>query len=328
MTPDAFFSSEQGNLIRRSVFRNAHLSNLRGPLLEGNKDHVLSQARSDLAKQELRVESLKKCTGELQRQTEEQILELQDAQDGFVESGREQSRLWEELSMKEKVLRDTQIRNMHEMGEINRAQELRVDEISVQQLRENHETIQQLTSHLQQMQEQMNSMNDSGDFQDVESNSSGRLSHVSSQLAMIPSSRSKLSRDKRLPLDTWNQSGSQENVFGGQFSIFGSPRNPSQGIHYDVEHKTLRETESVPRAMVTRTSFARDDEQNHGTIPMPTFATKPLTASSKMPVPLPQNFMVGQQRQQILVLQFDTFPTPQSFFMLEEKIQKSSDYLF
>ena len=30
---------------------------------------------------------------------------------------------------------------------------------------------------------------------------------------MIPSSRSLLSRDKRLPLDTCNQSGLQENVF-------------------------------------------------------------------------------------------------------------------
>ena len=84
-------------------------------------------------------------------------------------------------------------------------------------LRENHETIQQLTSQLQQMQEQMNSKIDSGDFQDVESNYSGRLSHVSSQPEMIPSSRALLSRDKRLPLDTWNQSGVQENVFGNRF---------------------------------------------------------------------------------------------------------------
>ena len=59
---------------------------------------------------------------------------------------------------------------MHEMGEIKRAQELRADEISVQRLREHHEKIQQLTSQLQKMQEQMNSMNDSWDFQDVESN--------------------------------------------------------------------------------------------------------------------------------------------------------------
>ena len=66
----------------------------------------------------------------------------------------------------------------------------------MQKLRENHETIQQFTSQLQQMQEQMNSMNDSGDFQDVESKYSGRLSHVSSQLEMIPSSRALLTATK------------------------------------------------------------------------------------------------------------------------------------
>ena len=82
--PDALFSAEQGNLLMSSVFRNANPSNLRGSLLEGNKDHLLNQARSDLAKQELHVESLNKCIGEPQRQTEEQRLALQDAQYGFV----------------------------------------------------------------------------------------------------------------------------------------------------------------------------------------------------------------------------------------------------
>ena len=53
--PNALFSSEQGNLIRSSVFRNANPSNLGGSLLEGNKDHLLKQARS---KEELPVESL------------------------------------------------------------------------------------------------------------------------------------------------------------------------------------------------------------------------------------------------------------------------------
>ena len=54
------------------------------------------------------------------------------------------------------------------------------------------------------MQEQMNSMNGSGEFQEVEPNHSGRLCYVSSLPAAIPSSRSMLSRDKRWPLDTWN----------------------------------------------------------------------------------------------------------------------------
>ena len=54
------------------------------------------------------------------------------------------------------------------MEDIKRAEEQRIDEVSVQQFWENHETIQQLTSQLQQMQEQMSSMNDFGEFQDVE----------------------------------------------------------------------------------------------------------------------------------------------------------------
>ena len=104
--------------------------------------------------------------------------------------------------MKENALRETQIRNKHEMGELKRAQELQVDEFSVQNLRESQETIQRLTSQMREMQEQMHSLSDSREFQEVESNHSGRLSYVPSQPAAIPSSRSILSRDKRLPFDT------------------------------------------------------------------------------------------------------------------------------
>ena len=81
------------------MFRNAYPSNLRGTLLDGNKDHFFKQARSDLAKQERHVEFLDKCIGELQRQTEEQRLELQDAQYGYVKYARngrneESARTW------------------------------------------------------------------------------------------------------------------------------------------------------------------------------------------------------------------------------------------
>ena len=64
--------------------------------------------------------------------------------------------------MKEKAFRETKIRNVHEMGEMKRAQELRVDDFSVQKLRASHETIHKLTSQLQEMQEQINSLSDSG----------------------------------------------------------------------------------------------------------------------------------------------------------------------
>ena len=46
---------------------------------------------------------------------------------------------------------------------------------------------------------------------------------------------------------------------------------------------------------------------------MPVFATKPMTTLSKRPVDIPQNYVVGQQWQQISELQFDKFPYPQPF---------------
>ena len=130
-------------------------------------------------KQEYKVESLDTCISELQQQTYAQRSELEDAHHGYVESRREQVRPQEKLVMKERALRDTQIRNIHEMGEIKRAQELRVDEFVVQKLKESHYTIQRLTSQIQELQESV-------------------------KRAVIPSPLSLPSRDKRLPLETWN----------------------------------------------------------------------------------------------------------------------------
>ena len=129
--PGALFSSrsdEPRNQFESSMFKFADPSKFGRSLLEGNKDHLLNQARSDLAKQEHQFGSLNSCINELQHQAYAQGLECQNAHHGYVESRREQVRLQEELSMKEKLLRDTQIRNIHELGEMKRAQELRVDE--------------------------------------------------------------------------------------------------------------------------------------------------------------------------------------------------------
>ena len=82
-----------------------------------------------------------------------------------------------------------------------------------------------------------------------------------------------------------------------------------------------RNREAFPEARRTKTLHTSEDGLNQGTIPMPTFATKPLTTSSTMPVELPQNYMVGQHRQQISELQFDKFPDPQSFLVWKNRFK-------
>ena len=99
-----------GKPIQEFCLQGRWPSNLGRSLLEGNKDHLHTQARSELMKQEHQVESLNNFISELQQQAYAQRLELQDAQHGYVESRREQVRLQEGSSLKEKVLRDTQTR--------------------------------------------------------------------------------------------------------------------------------------------------------------------------------------------------------------------------
>ena len=59
-----------------------------------------------------------------------------------------------------------------------------------------------------------------------------------------------------------------------------------------------RNREAFPEAERTKTSHTGEDRQNQGTIPMPTFATRPSTITSIIFVEFQQNSMVGQQRQQ------------------------------
>ena len=102
---DAMFSSrsnEPGNQLESSIFKFADPSKLGRSFVEDNEDHLLSQTRSELIKQEHQVGSLKNCIGELQQQAYAQRLEVQDVHHGYIESRREQVRL-QELSMKEKV---------------------------------------------------------------------------------------------------------------------------------------------------------------------------------------------------------------------------------
>ena len=68
--PVALFSTkrnEQRNQMWSSVFGNAKPSNFSVTLLEGNEGYLLNQAKSDLARKESHVESLNKCSDDLQK---------------------------------------------------------------------------------------------------------------------------------------------------------------------------------------------------------------------------------------------------------------------
>ena len=78
--------------------------------------------------------------------------------------------------------------------------------------------------------------------------------------------------------------------------MFDSRRGFPQRISFD---DVQRNREAVPGDPRVRTSLTSEDGQNYGTIPMPMFASRPWTTSSKHPDNIPQNYVVGQQRQRM-----------------------------
>ena len=116
------------------------------------------------------------------------------------------------------------------MEELKRDQEMRIDEFSRHELTESHAAIHELTSQIQELQERMNHMKDSRELQDVESTCSGKLSHVPSHPAVVPSLCGMLSRDQSLRSDTWNLQETSGTVFGSPRAVIDSSSTPYQGI--------------------------------------------------------------------------------------------------
>ena len=139
--------------------------------------------------------------------------------------------------------------------------------------------------------------------QDIESMCSGKLSHVPSQTAVVPSPRSMLSRDRSMPPDTWNLSGTQGNVFGNHRCLikeFFTPRikvpqvkSQCREVQGDLSREVKNELEAQFQCLCSQGS------------------RPPL--NSCLQAEVPQNSMAVQQRLQISELQFDIFPTPSSF---------------
>ena len=77
------------------------------------------------------------------------------------------------------------MKSLYEMEEFKRFQGSTFDEFSRRRLIENQDTILELTTRIQELQNQVNCMNDSTDFKDSESVRSV-LSHVPSQPALLP----------------------------------------------------------------------------------------------------------------------------------------------
>ena len=141
-------------------------------LLERRKEQILADCRAEIQKHEFQADydrrSIKKWNG------------VVESQRGDEQLRRDQQLLHEQLLEQNRDLREAHVKSLNEMEELKK-----FDTIARRRLVEDQDTILELTAKIQELQNEINCMNESRDFQDAESVRSGQ-SHVTSQPAFFP----------------------------------------------------------------------------------------------------------------------------------------------
>ena len=138
--------------------------------------------------------------------------------------------LQEELWRQQQDFREVHQQNLTEMKELQKFQSSTFDTLTRQKFIEDQNTIMELSGRLQELQNEVNCMNDSKDFQDAESVRSGN-SHVTSQPGVFPKHppfegllRPSFVSPRRTdgPPNIWDTSGISGNVFAQSTSFLFS----------------------------------------------------------------------------------------------------------
>ena len=157
----------------------------------------------------------------LNEMIESQREEISRAHQGDERLRRDQQLLHEQLLKQNWDLREAHVQSLNETEELKRFQGSIFDTIARIKLVEDRDTILELTGKIQELQNEINCMNDSRDFQDAESVRSGQY-HVASQPVFFPphpDPAGMLSRSlgmpsrKNGPPSIWDTHGISGNVF-------------------------------------------------------------------------------------------------------------------
>ena len=139
--------------------------------------------------------------------------------------------LQEEQRRQQKDFREVHQQSLTEMEELRKFQSSTFDTLARRKLIEDQNTIMEFSGRLQELQNEVNCMNDSSDFQDAESVRSGN-SHVTSQPMLFPKHPipegllrpSFVSpRRKEGPPNIWDTPGISGNVFANPHASSSAP---------------------------------------------------------------------------------------------------------
>ena len=216
----------------------------------------------------------------------------------------------EELWRQQQDFREVHQQNLPEMEELRKFQSSTFDTIARRKLIEDQNTILELSGRVQELQNEVNCMNDSKDFQDAESVRSGN-SHVTSRPVSFPPHpipegmlrHSFVSpRRKERPPSIWDTHGISGNVFA----------NPPASSSAPYPQELNQWNSSIEEPLHTSTAEKSDRPERDQDLRCqsgPSAKDSVFFSGGDYS----KNYGADQQRLQISDLHFDKFPTPATF---------------
>ena len=156
-------------------------------LLERQKEQILADNRAEIQKHEFQADHDRRSIRKLDEMIESQRGEIYRAHQGDERHRRDQQLLHVQLLKQNWDLGEAHEKSLSEMEELKRFQGSTFDTVAKRKLVEDRDAILELTGKIQELQNEINCMNDSRDFQDAESVRRGQ-SHVASQPVFFPTS--------------------------------------------------------------------------------------------------------------------------------------------
>ena len=224
-------------------------------LLDRQKEQILVECQAEIKKHKSQANYDRRSVRKWSEIVESQQEELHCVQAEELQR-RDQQLLHEQLLQQNSELREAHHKSLNEMEELKKFQSSTFDTIARRRLVEDQDTILELTGKIQELQNEINCMNDSKDFQDVESIRNGN-SHVTSRPVSFPPhpipegmpSRSVGMPSRREgPPSNWDTHGISGNVFANPVASSSAPYpqelNPwSSGTEEPLHSSTVKKSE-------------------------------------------------------------------------------------
>ena len=232
----------------------------------------------------------------------------------FLAAQAEQDRriLQEELLRRQQQdFREVHQQDLFKMKELQKFQNSTFDEFTRQKFIEDQKISMELSGRLQELQNEVNCMNDSKDFQDAESVRGGN-SHVTSQPGVFPQHppfegllRPSFTSQRHTeePLNTWDTSGISGNVFA-------HPQVSSSAPYLQGSNSIWKKITEEPIHMSTAEKSGRPERDQDLRCQSGPSAKDSVIFSGE---DYSKNYGADQQRLHISDLHFDKFPTPATF---------------